>query len=48
MVRMAARYGHFTLNELRDVVECISAPIHAASPVFFPVVDEGLSSKRAN
>lgn len=29
MVRMAARFGHFTLNELRDAVECIIAPIHA-------------------
>lgn len=26
MVRMAARYGHFSLNELRDAVESISAP----------------------
>ena len=34
MVRMAARYGYFSLNELRGVVESISrAEIQAESPV---------------
>jgi Phage integrase family len=35
MVRMAARYGHFSLNELRGAVESISrAEIQPDSPVF--------------
>ncbi|HEY5382086.1 MAG TPA: tyrosine-type recombinase/integrase [Acidobacteriaceae bacterium] len=34
MVRMASRYGHFTLNELRDAVESISsAGIQSEDPV---------------
>ena len=38
MVRMAARYGHFSLNELRGAVESISgAEIQLPSPVFSPV-----------
>jgi len=38
MVRMAARYGHFSLNELRGAVESISGgKIQAQSPVFSPV-----------
>jgi hypothetical protein len=35
----AARYGHFSLNELRDAVESIEAGIEAGSPVFSPVSD---------
>ena len=38
MVRMAARYGHFSLNDLRGAVESISGNgIEAESPVFSPV-----------
>jgi hypothetical protein len=38
MVRMAARYGHFSLNELRGAVESISGGgIEAGSLVFSPV-----------
>ena len=38
MVRMAARYGHFTLEELRSAVESISrAEIQEGSPVIPPV-----------
>jgi integrase len=38
MVRMAARYGHFALEELRSAVESISrAEIGVGSPVFPPV-----------
>ncbi|MHB1796327.1 MAG: tyrosine-type recombinase/integrase [Acidobacteriaceae bacterium] len=49
MVRMAARYGHFTLNELRGAVESISGNgIEAESPVFSPVSAETLKVARAN
>ena len=38
MVRMAARYGHFALEELRSAVDTISrGEIQAESPVFSPV-----------
>jgi integrase len=38
MVRMAARYGHFGLEELRGAVESISrSEIQEGSPVFSPV-----------
>jgi hypothetical protein len=38
MVLMAARYGHFALEELRSAVESISrAETETASPVFSPV-----------
>jgi integrase len=40
MVRMAARYGHFTLDELRGAVDSISAPIQTGSPVIPPVSEE--------
>src|SRR5262249_16194383 len=34
MVRMAARYGHFALQDLRSAVECISRPgVQEESPV---------------
>ena len=49
MVRMAARYGHFTLNELRDAVDSISsAPIQTESPVFSPVSEDASASNRPN
>jgi integrase len=49
MVRMAARYGHFTLNELRDAVDSISsAPIQTESPVFSPVSEDASASHRPN
>jgi integrase len=32
MVRMAARHGHFTLNELRGTMECISCTTLKGSP----------------
>ena len=49
MVRMAARYGHFSLNELRGAVESISgAEIQAQSPVFSPVSETSSERGRAN
>jgi len=49
MVRMASRYGHFSLNELRGAVESISgAGIEAGSLVFSPVSPEGSRSTRSN
>jgi integrase len=49
MVRMAARYGHFTLNELRDAVDSISsAPIQTESPVFPPVSESASPANRPN
>jgi integrase len=49
MVRMAARYGHFSLNELRGAVESINgAGIEAGSPVFSPVSRETTEAKRPN
>jgi integrase len=49
MVRMAARYGHFSLNELRDAVESINgAGIDAKSLVFSPVSDGSAEGKRPN
>jgi integrase len=49
MVLMAARYGHFSLNELRDAVESINgAGIEAGSPVFSPVSDGDREAKRPN
>jgi integrase len=48
MVRMAARYGHFALEELRGAVESISrSGIPTGSPVFSPVSEEA-SRKRSN
>jgi integrase len=49
MVRMAARYGHFSLNELRGAVESISgAGIEAGSLVKSPVPEERGESGRPN
>jgi len=49
MVRMAARYGHFALEELRSAVESISRPeIQAGSPVFPPVSKSPTATSRAN
>ena len=49
MVRMAARYGHFSLTELRGAVEAISgAEIQAQSPVFSPVPKSFPVKGRAN
>ena len=49
MVRMAARYGHFTLNELRGAVESISStPFETGSPVFSPVSENAFENVRPN
>jgi integrase len=49
MVRMAARYGHFTLEELRSAVETISrTETKKGSPVFSPVSAGISGSGRAN
>ena len=40
MAKMAARYGHFGMEELRGAVEAISTPkIDAGSPQFSPQLD---------
>jgi DNA-binding MurR/RpiR family transcriptional regulator len=47
MVRMAARYGHFSLEELRAAVDAISkTDILVGSPVFSPVSEEHLENKK--
>jgi integrase len=49
MVRMAARYGHFALEELRSAVESISrAEIQQRSPVIPPVLEHISGSERTN
>jgi integrase len=49
MVRMAARYGHFSLNELRGAVESISGgQIEPESLVFSPVSPRASKTGRAN
>ena len=49
IVRMAARYGHFSLDELRGAVESISgSKIEAESPVFSPASDEHTGETRPN
>lgn len=49
MVRMAARYGHFSLNELRGAVESISGgEINAGSLVFSPVSDADAEARQPN
>jgi integrase len=41
MVRMAARYGHFALEDLRSAVESISSPeIRGESPINPPGIEE--------
>ena len=49
MVRMATRYGHFALEELRGAVESISRPeIQAGSPVNSPVSESAPPTLRTN
>lgn len=49
MVRMAARYGHFSLNELRGAVESISgAGTEAGSLVKPPVLEKEGEAVRPN
>src|SRR5580692_10400924 len=49
MVRMAARYGHFAVNELRGAVESISgAGIEDGSLVFSPVSAGNSEGTRTN
>ncbi len=49
MVRMAARYGHFSLNELRGAVECISgAGTETGSLVKSPVLEKEAEATRPN
>src|SRR5579864_137295 len=51
MAKMAARYGHFGIEDLRGAVEAISrvrAEIDAGSPVFSPVSATNDGSPRAN
>jgi integrase len=48
MVRMAARYGHFSLDDLRGAVESISRPrIQEGSPVNPPGIG-GITSRNVN
>jgi integrase len=48
MVRMAARYGHFSLDDLRGAVESISRPvIQEGSPVNPPGIEQ-ITSKNVN
>jgi integrase len=49
MVLMAKRYGHFSLNDLREAVESISGGgIEAGSPVFSPVSENVSGVNRPN
>lgn len=50
MAKMAARYGHFGMQELRDAVEAITRTTDFApgSPVFSPVLVSNAGSDRAN
>ena len=49
MVRMAARYGHFSLNELRGAVESISGTgIEKESLVKSPVLEKEGEANRPN
>jgi hypothetical protein len=49
MVRMAARYGHFTLDELRGAMDSISSTtIQTESPVFSPVPEDASVATRPN
>lgn len=49
MVLMAKRYGHFSLDELRDAVESASGgKIDAGSLVFSPVLEKNAEGKRPN
>jgi integrase len=49
MVRMAARYGHFTLSDLRGAMESISSSkIEGESLVNSPVSEEAAAAARVN
>ena len=51
MAKMAARYGHFGIDELREAVEAISqttAEIEAGYPRFSPQSDVQERGQRAN
>lgn len=49
MVKMAARYGHFTLEELRSAVETITAPAaESEQPRFRPRWNAEAGGDRAN
>jgi integrase len=49
MVRMAARYGHFTLDELRGAMDSISSTtLQTKSPVFSPVSEDASGGARPN
>ena len=48
MVRMAARYGHFSLDDLRGAMESISTTFEVESPVNPPVSEEASIQARAN
>jgi integrase len=49
MVQMAARYGHFTLDELRGAMDSISSTtIQTESPVFSPVSEATPPTSRPN
>src|SRR6516162_11470790 len=51
MAKMAARYGHFGIDELRSAVEAISQPlpeIRTGSPQFLPQSGTNSGSGRAN
>jgi integrase len=48
MVRMAARYGHFSLDELRGAMESISTALETGSPVNSPVSEPTSVEARPN
>jgi integrase len=48
MVRMAARYGHFSLNDLRGAVESISGAELKRVPGIFPGIGRRAKITRAN
>jgi integrase len=49
MAKMAARYGHFSMEELRGAVETISSPrIEAGSPRFSPQSEGGIDGGSVN
>ncbi len=49
MVRMAAHYGHFSLNDLRSAVESISGgQFDAGSPVISPASEITPEATRSN
>jgi len=46
MVRMAARYGHFSLEDLRSAVETISTPVEGEINQGSPVNPPGMADIR--